>query len=134
MDTNLNDNENENMATAKNFGSHSNFKALPEITVDAPSPSDDEGEQEVEELYDDGSTVKTTILESNIYAEAVNIPRTTKSDSEPLYNNIPGDNTSQGSYYMQLITATASQDDQYDTPSLRRQPKDHTEMWEPPHL
>jgi hypothetical protein len=123
-DTHLNGSE----SATNNFGSHSHFHTLPDITVDA-APSGADCDEE-EDLYDDGSTVRGT--ESNLYAEA----NTNKSDSEPLYNNIPGDNVSQGSYYMQLIGGTADQFEKYDSVGLsaRRKPKDHTEIWEPPHL
>ena len=99
---------------------------------DAVQPRADSEDQEEEDLYDDGSTVRGTRPESNLYAEAAG---TAKSDSEPLYNNIPGDNVSQGSYYMQLIANTVDESEKYDKPSpARRQPKDHTEVWEPLHL
>ncbi|CAI8010157.1 hypothetical protein GBAR_LOCUS6713 [Geodia barretti] len=125
-DTHLNGSE----SATNNFGSNSHFHTLPEITV-GPAPSGADCEEE-EDLYDDGSTVRGARPESNIYAEA----ELSKSDCEPLYNNIPGDNVSQGSYYMQLVGGTANQFEKYDSLGLnaRRKPKDHTENWEPPHL
>lgn len=97
-----------------------------------------------EDIYDDGTTVRPSQRpESVVYAETYTLhkPRGLEptTASEPIYNNVTscvnGDDTSQSSYYMQLMTNTPDNEsnDQY-TIIGQRQPKDNTEQWEPPHV